>query len=473
MRMQHDQQLAALRDELESTKNKLAATQWELAKTRDELSFVYASRSWRITEPLRRTSGKLRVAMHAARSWPAAKHLRRAINKLEEYGVANVIKKYLKPEASRKSIPLLTVPFIPYEEERDFAPEAPDVRLIAYYLPQFHAFPENDAWWGKGFTEWTNVRRALPFFPGHVQPPVPHASLGYYDLGEGSGPDILRKQAAMAQKHGIYGFCFHHYWFSGKRLMEKPVDSLLENTDIDLPFCLNWANENWTRRWDGLEQNILIAQDHTPDDDSAFMRDVLRYFRDPRYIRINGRPVFLVYHADLLPDAKQTLERWRVVCAENNESEPFFVMVQSFTNVDPRVRGFDAVAQFPPHAAQRPVRLESVAENFQGRLLNYMQVVDSIMGRWTREYTLFPGVMPGWDNTPRRMEHSSIYIGATPQLYEEWLRHARAFARDSLPPESRFVFINSWNEWAEGAQLEPSQAHGFAYLNATSRALKS
>lgn len=452
-----------IEDELELARCKLAAAQWELVKTQDELARVYESRSWRITAPMRWAVFRLRSYLQAtqAQGRISVKLLRQAVN---------AAKYLLKMDET----PLVPVPAIYYEEPRETVPgDAGDVKLIAYYLPQFHTFPENDAWWGKGFTEWTNVRRSRPFFQGHIQPEVPHASIGHYDLGGEETPDILRKQAAMAQRFGIHGFCFHYYWFSGKRLMEKPVDTLLENPDIDLPFCLNWANENWTRRWDGQEQDILIAQQHSPDDDRGVMRDLLRYFNDPRYIRVDGRPLFLVYHAALLPEAKQTLERWRAVCAEHNEADPYFVMVQSFCNFDPRPYGFDAAAQFPPHVHPSHVRVANVDKGFKGRLLSYMQAAAFTMERWTTEYPVFPGVMPSWDNTPRRMENSTVYVGSTPQLYEEWLRRSCDFARSMLPRKKRFVFINSWNEWAEGAQLEPSQEYGFAYLNATARALES
>lgn len=440
----------ALRAELAETKRALDQTRLELAKTRDELSAVYASRSWRITKPLRLI-----------------------IKKIRDWGAESYVKKYddLFTRAS-KSAPLVTVPSVPHEEEHIPLGDGCDVSLLAYYLPQFHAFPENDVWWGKDFTEWSNVRRSKPFFPGHVQPPIPHASVGYYDLGENAA-ETLRLQINMAKRHGVAGFCFHHYWFSGKRLMEKPVDALLRATDIDLPFCLNWANENWTRRWDGLENDVLIAQKHSAEDDLAFIRDALRYFSDSRHIRVNGRPMLLVYHAALLPNMVATLDRWRETCVQEGEAEPYCVMVQSFTNIDPREHGFDATAQFPPHAAQTPVRLESVHNDFKGDLFSYDNVVASSMARWTTEYRIFPGAMPAWDNTPRRMERGRIFIGSTPEKYEDWLRAACAFARAHLPPEERFVFINSWNEWAEGAQLEPSAAHGFAYLNATSRAVRT
>jgi lipopolysaccharide biosynthesis protein len=294
--------------------------------------------------------------------------------------------------------------------------------------------------------------------------------VGWYTLG----PEILRRQAALAKRHGIYGFCFHHYWFSGKRLMERPVDSLLEHPDIDLPFCLNWANENWTRRWDGHDEDILIAQRYAPEDDAAFMRDLLRYFSDGRYIRIEGRPLLLVYKAQLLPEPLSAVARWREACAEAGERPPFLAMVQSYYPCkNPHDFGFDAVVQFPPHGIQNEVWVPGVHDDFEGRFLSYSGIMKSQAACWTNKWPVFPGVVPAWDNTPRRMDKATIVAGTSPEAYEHWLKKARAFVFQENAPELRYVFINSWNEWAEGAVLEPSSTAGFAYLNATARGSSS
>lgn len=410
----------------------------ELLETKEKICSMQNSLSWRITEPLRKT---------------------------KEY-----IKNICKSGNTRDTVQQkkITIPHIEFENEAPALEQTLDVSVLAYYLPQFHAFKENDLWWGKGFTEWTNVQRAVPYFSGHVQPQKPHPSIGFYDLGSNAA-EIFQKQITLAQKHGISGFCFHHYWFSGKRLMEKPVDALLAAPDVNLPFCLNWANENWTRRWDGRNDQVLIAQGHSPEDDIAFIRDAMRYFADSRYIRIRGRPILLIYHAALFPNMAATLERWRETCIKDGEAEPYCVMVQSFTNIDPRVYGFDAAAQFPPHAAQVAMQFDSVSPDFTGELFSYDETALSSMSRWTKEYPLFPGVMPAWDNTPRRMANGRIFLDTTPHKYETWLRAACNFARKTLPADERFVFINAWNEWGEGAHLEPSEAHGFSFLNATGR----
>ncbi len=344
------------------------------------------------------------------------------------------------------------------------------VKAIAFYLPQFHTFPENEAWWGKGFTEWTNVRRSRPMFAGHIQPEVPHHDVGYYDL---ANPEVLHAQAKLAKAHGIHGFCFHHYRFSGKRLMEKPVDALLADPSLDMPFCLNWANENWTRRWDGLEEDVLIAQEYSAEDDDDFMHDLLRYLADPRYIRVHGRPLFMVYRPDILPDMRATLERWRTVCRLKGEAEPYFVMVQSFANSDPQLYGFDAAVQFPPHGQHALATVSDVCHDFSGYFLSFERSAERQLKSLSTQYTHFPCVFPSWDNTPRRLNKASIYVGSTPQKYENWLTEACRFVQSNHAPEERFVFINAWNEWAEGAHLEPCEAWGYAYLNATTRALNN
>lgn len=361
-------------------------------------------------------------------------------------------------------------------EAEKIVPLKASVKLVAFYLPQFHTFPENDAWWGKGFTDWTNVRRAKPSFTNHYQPREPLDIPGYYDL---ANPEIMRRQAELARRHGIYGFCFHHYYFSGKRLMEKPVDQFLANPDIDIKFCLNWANENWTRRWDGQENELLIAQQHSPEDDIRFWKDACRYFEDERYIRIDGRPLFLIYHAALFPDMRATLWRWRKWCVEHEKIMPFFVMVQSFFNEDPAEYGFEAAVQFPPHIPgfippeyERDYEVEGLAANFAGEIFDYEKMAKFWLSRLSDKYINFPGVFPSWDNTPRRGEKARLFFGSSPAKYEKWLAAACAYAKYELPASCGLVFINAWNEWGEGACLEPDKNYGYAWLNATSRALE-
>jgi FkbM family methyltransferase len=355
------------------------------------------------------------------------------------------------------------------ENTRDWP--APDVRLLAFYLPQFHRIPENDIWWGKGFTEWTNVRRGKPQFASHYQPHVPHPRVGHYDL---SNPAVMERQAAMARAFGIYGFCFHHYWFAGKRLLEMPVERMLRTGKPDFPFCLCWANENWTRRWDGMDSEILLAQEHSSEDDELFIRDVARIMRDHRYIRVHGRPLLIIYRPLLLPDPAATFKRWRQVCRAKGLGEIFLIAVQGFGFADPRPLGLDAAVEFPPHGAALPTLTPAQhtgARQFPGQLYDYQQLQLAMQNRRVLDYRLFRGIMPSWDNTARRAEKGTVFVNAGPEDYYLWLSHIVRETRARYKADERIVFINAWNEWAEGCHLEPDQRYGFAWLNATRRAL--
>ncbi|CAM5388833.1 Trans-aconitate methyltransferase OS=Afipia felis OX=1035 GN=NCTC12722_00268 PE=4 SV=1 [Afipia felis] len=348
--------------------------------------------------------------------------------------------------------------------------ETSDVQLIAYYLPQFHPIPENDEWWGKGFTEWRNVARAFPLFEGHYQPRKP-AELGYYDLRV---PDVMRRQVELARLYGISAFCFHFYWFGGKRLLETPLENFLADKDLDLSFCLCWANENWSRRWDGSENEVLISQSHSDEDDEAFLRYLDKYFKDERYLKIDGRPVLTVYRPAILKDMAATTARWRRISKELGYPDLYLIATNAFSFNDYEKYGFDALSEFPPHALEVP--------NVQGeiamtplrtgwRVRRYADIVTSEKERLVDEVrTIHPGLMPSWDNSARRPTNGEIIHGSTPELFRQWLQ--RAFSRAIKNPENeRLVFVNAWNEWAEGAYLEPDQRFGYAYLEACASVL--
>lgn len=345
-------------------------------------------------------------------------------------------------------------------------PSEPAVRIIAFYLPQFHPIPENDAWWGRGFTEWTNVVRGRPFYKNHDQPRLP-GELGFYDLRI---PEVMKRQAELARIHGIHGFCIYTYWFGGKRLLEGPVEMLLQHPEIDIGFCYCWANENWTRRWDGLENDVLMAQAHSPDDDIAFIRDAARGFRDPRYIRVDGKPLLAVYRPGLFPDMRATSERWRQWCREEGIGEIHLCMVAAFDRCDPADFGMDASIEFPPLSSSNEnltTLLQQTEESFSGQAYNYMTTVKGALRHVRPPWTEYRGVMPSWDNTARKMERGYSFFGATPELYAEWLEHAVNDTIRALPEPERLVFVNAWNEWGEGAYLEPDRRRGYAYLNKT------
>lgn len=350
-------------------------------------------------------------------------------------------------------------------------PQPMPATLVAFYLPQFHPIAENDAWWGEGFTEWHNVTRALPQFEGHEQPRLP-AELGFYDLRV---PTVMRKQMQLAREYGIGAFCSYFYWFGGKTLLEAPLQRWLSDPSLDLPLCLCWANENWSRQWDGRADDILIGQQHSAEDDIAFIEHVSRYLADPRYLRVDGKPLLLVYRPSLLPDARATAGRWREWCHAHDIGDIHLVYVQSFDRVDPRVIGFDVAVEFPPNnTTLTPVtaRQRLINPGYTGSVFDWRELAHASMTQREPGYPRYPGVNPAWDNEPRRSGRGRVFAHASPRGYRDWLRQAIASARQRFASQP-LVFINAWNEWAEGAVLEPDARLGHAWLQATRDALSA
>lgn len=345
------------------------------------------------------------------------------------------------------------------------------VRVIAFYLPQFHSIPENDAWWGKGFTEWTNVRPAKPQFKGHYQPHEPDDFLGYYDLSDTS---TMRKQIELAQQYGIEGFCFYVYWFSGKRLLEAPVDNYLADASLVQPFCICWANENWSRRWDGLDNDLLMVQNYSDDDDIAFISHMSKYLRDPRYIRVEGKPLLVVYRPNLFPSMKETALRWRGWCRSNGYGEIYIAYVQSFEAISPADYGLDAAIEFPPNNSAPPDitnKISKKSPGFAGKVYDWRIFVPRSENYQAPTYTLFRSACPSWDNTARKKERGGIFANSGPKLFERWLINAFQDTIERFEDhDKRLVFINAWNEWAEGAHLEPDRRYGYAWLQAIRQA---
>lgn len=343
-----------------------------------------------------------------------------------------------------------------------------DPKLIAFYLTQFHPIPENDEWWGKGFTEWTNVTKAEPLFEGHYQPHLP-TYMGFYDLRV---RQTRRDQIQLAKEYGIDGFCYHYYWFSGKRLLNQPLDDMLADPDSDMPFCLCWANENWTRRWDAAEHEVLIAQKYLPDDDLNFIKSVVPFFLDSRYIRVEGKPFLIVYRPQHLPDAKKTANTWREHCRLMGIGEIHLCAALTHGNEDYAQFGFDSGVEFPPHN----LHCNNLARNilfyqpFRGRVVEYQDVANAYMSRQYRNKNVFKTVFPAWDNTPRTGNRAVIVLNSTPENYEYWLSETIKKTVEEFPAEERLVFINAWNEWAEGCHLEPDRKYGLQFLEATLRA---
>lgn len=343
------------------------------------------------------------------------------------------------------------------------------VKLIAFYLPQFHPIPENDLWWGKGFTEWTNVTKAVPLFVGHYQPHLP-ADMGFYDLRV---RETRREQIELAKSYGIEGFCYYYYWFSGKRLLEAPLDDMLADAQSDMPFCLCWANENWTRRWDAAEQEVLIAQKYQLTDDVEFIKSLVPFFKDPRYIRVDGAPLLVVYRPQHLPDPRNSIEIWRRYCADNGIPNLHVACALTHGNWDHRPYGFDSGVEFPPHnmrAANRAADLAFFAP-FEGYCPDYCDIAEMYLGRTYNDANSgFRGVFPSWDNTARRGTRGTVVLNGTPENFEFWLSEAIRKTTEEYPGRERLLFINAWNEWAEGCHLEPDRKFGHRFLEAVARA---
>ena len=355
-----------------------------------------------------------------------------------------------------------------------------NLKFIALYLPQFHPIPENNLWWGKGFTDWVNVKKAAPLFDGHYQPHVP-GELGYYDL---RSAEVRRAQADLARNFGIEGFCYWHYWFNGKRLLEGPFDAVLESGEPDFPFCLAWANENWTRAWDGHANHVLQAQEYGGDrDDTAHFEWLLKAFSDRGYIRVDGKPLFVIYRPGDMPDASTTISLWRRLAQSAGLPGLHLVAIRisdDSTDAGHWVdHGFDAELLFQPSFGQlwdafgagkiEGTKLEAEDGREPGLMLGYQDAA-----RFMAEASEYPDalrtVIPSWDNAPRRKSGAFILKDSSPDLYEKWLQSEIERVRER-PGDHRLVFINAWNEWAEGNHLEPDERFGRGYLQATKRAM--
>jgi lipopolysaccharide biosynthesis protein len=336
--------------------------------------------------------------------------------------------------------------------------------LIAYYLPQFHPTPENDLWWGKGFTEWTNVTKTQPLFDGHYQPHLP-SDFSFYDLRV---RETRRDQIRMAKEYGIDGFCYHYYWFSGKRILNAPVDDMLADPESDMPFCLCWANENWTRRWDAADHEVLIAQAYLPDDDLNFIKDLVPVFRDPRYIKVDGKPFLIVYRPQHLPDAAKTAQIWREHCRAVGIGEIHLCSALTHGNEDYRQFGFDSGVEFPPHNLRDHTINADIGfyETFKGYSFQFATIAKSYLERTYDNTRVFKTVFPSWDNTARTQNRALVVLNGTPDNYEHWLASTMDVALQSCKSDP-IVFINAWNEWAEGCHLEPDRKYGHGFLQAT------
>ena len=369
------------------------------------------------------------------------------------------------------------------------------VKIAAIYFPQLHAIPENDRWWGPGFTDWTNVKKAEPLYDGHHQPRIPMD--GHYDQ---SRPETIRRQVAQAKDYGISAFCHYHYWFDGKQLLEKPTNAFLDMKDLDLEFCLSWANETWSRRWDGQEHHILQLQTHPPTK-AAWGRHfdyLIRAWSDPRALKVDGKPIFMIYRPDKIERPGEMFDYWQTRARAHGLDGLYFIAVQQWAPLAwDTLRHFDALFRFQPfvatqalneanppfykrHFAQlraaipRPiaVRLQSLIDHADSRAngpkrIDYERVWREIIAQPVdRALTTFEGAFVDWDNTARYGARATIYQGARPDRFQHWLSQLCDKVAEQSRPDARIVFVNAWNEWAEGAHLEPDARDGDGYLRA-------
>jgi lipopolysaccharide biosynthesis protein len=349
-------------------------------------------------------------------------------------------------------------------------------RAIALYLPQYHPVPENDEWWGKGFTEWTNMAKARPLFRGHVQPHLP-ADLGFYDLRV---PETRAAQADLARRYGIEAFCYYHYWFAGRRILQRPFNEVLASGAPDFPFCLCWANETWTGIWHGAPDRILIEQTYPgPEDHAAHFRSLLPAFADRRYLRVDGKPAFMIYKPEKLPHPKAALAQWQTMARDAGLAGLHIAGMTAQPAWQPGEYGFDAKIDLPRISTHDWVSRRHPIEWARNKyaiwrglpkILPYAEFVDSQMPRATAGAASYPCLLHAWDNTPRSGANGVVLTGSTPQLFRRLLDGAVAMLSDR-PASRRLLFLKSWNEWAEGNHLEPDHASGHRYLQVIAEAL--
>lgn len=372
------------------------------------------------------------------------------------------------------------------------------MKIIAFYLPQFHTFPENDEWWGKGFTEWTNTKKAKPLFNGHYQPHIPMNG-NYYDL---STVEPMREQAKIAKEYGVDAFCFYHYWFKdGKMLMEKPVERFLNEKSIDIEFCLSWANEPWTRAWDGSKNQVIMPQEYGSEQEwKKHFEYFLKFFCDQRYIKIGNKPLLLIYRPDMIEKWDKMLLCWNQL-ARQNGFDGLAVAVQGVgacANFDYDKKSFDYIIEFEPLYTNAVLKMRNLLKhpmsvltgiktwrynsqvwkkakkqdqlNEPAKVYDYDLVCEAMTKRPPYCSKLVPGISPSWDNTPRRGINAMIFSGSTPEKFKKYLKIQLKRAKSVYRQE--MLFINAWNEWAEGAHLEPDEKYGYAYLEAIKEARK-
>lgn len=375
--------------------------------------------------------------------------------------------------------------------------ENKSVKVIAFYLPQFHTIPENDKWWGEGFTEWTNTKKATPLFEGHYQPKTP-LNENYYNLLD---DDVMYNQSKLAQKYGVWGFCYYHYWFkNGKKLLEKPIEKMLNDSSIDIPFCLSWANENWTRNWDGGNKEIMIEQDYGNKEDWKKHYEYLKsFFKDKRYITIDGHPLFVIYKPQLIENLNEMLKYWNDLAIKDGIGEIYFAyqFPAWFLQKDYDSKMFKYIIKFEPTFSGITMNNKNIFIIFlyklrqfiykilksigfknkcqkckkrtesKLRIYDYDEVWNKIINGY-REKKMILGAFTAWDNTARN-KNGIVFHESTPQKFGNYMHSL--IEKVKKQKKDRMIFINAWNEWAEGAYLEPDQKFKYEYLEQLNKAL--
>lgn len=368
------------------------------------------------------------------------------------------------------------------------------MKIIAFYLPQFHAIPENDRWWGEGFTEWTNVKAARPLFPGHRQPRAPLGG-DYYNLLDDS---VKLRQVELAKQYGIYGFCYYHYWFGGKLLLEKPMEQMLANPEIDLPFCVSWANEPWTGAWAGKKQTLIPQSYGDRTEWEKHFEYLLPFFRDERYIKTEGCPLFVIYRPAVISCLGEMLDCWDELARRSGFPGMAFAYQSRWDSSAPgreeNRKKFRYAIEYQPsfgfedlHSGQHRLlraaknRVSLIMERTLGVSLNnlshgqltgnredYGRVWEAILSAGPEDEKSVPGAFVQWDNTPRYGENGRVFTGSSPERFERYLR--RQLRRAEEVYGSEFLFLNAWNEWAEGNYLEADTDYGYGWLEAVKNA---
>lgn len=358
-----------------------------------------------------------------------------------------------------------------YQPEKIYGKDQSGVTLAAYYLTQFHPTRQNDEWWGKGTTEWNNVCKAVPQFAEHYQPRIP-GELGYYDLRI---KENMARQIELAKNYGVNVFSFYYYWFDGERLLERPLNMFLEDKSLDMPFMICWANENWTKRFSGTDDGVLFGMTHDVPHYKKFIEDVWEMFLDARYYKINGRPVMQIYRPSLIPDSQEVLSYWRAYVKEKTGLDLYIIGVQENVGVaDLCAQGYDAECEWQStrvctESNDITKKLQPLRSDFMGNVYDYKDMVENrkYAVKSTTGKKVYHSVMPMWDNTARRNQKATVFHGSTPALYRQWLSDVIKMTKKNDRLDAPLIFINAWNEWGEGAYLEPDKEFGYAYLQAT------